>query len=159
MTFTRDELKLFFETGDFPTEVQFADWLDNVALWTKTTILFSDFQPSPASIETIPIFTASAGTTPQAVKVKHTVPFSGGATASAIVQIQDGNSSIILNNFNVFQAVSPTAGAARADVTVDPIPSQTAPSDYQVLLFIGGDVINNLVAGSVDIWIQEGVVT
>lgn len=159
MTTSRDTLKGFFETGDFPTETEFADWLDSVPLWQKTTLGFAAFQPEGTDNKTITIFSGAAGTTPQAVKLKHTTSFTGGALNAADMRILDGNGNQILSFFNVFQAPGATVGTINNTINLAAIPSQAAPSNYEVEFFVGNGVIDDLTAGSVDIWILEGPVT
>lgn len=159
MTTTRATLKQFFETGDFPTEVEFADWLDNVGIWTKTTKVFSDFQPDPGNAKTITLFSGVAGTTPQAVKVKHTTSFTGGGITAAVVDIADSVGNSIQSPFDVFQAPGNTVGAFTSNYIFNAINDQTAPSNYTIQLQTLNDVINALIAGSVDVWVLEGPVT
>lgn len=159
MTTTRAALKQFFETGDFPTEVEFADWLDNVGIWTKTTIGFAAFQPDPGNDKTITLFSGVAGTTPQAVKIKHTTSFTGGGITAVVVAIADSVGNSIQGNFDVFQAPGNTVGAFSSAFGFNAIPDQLAASNYTIRLQTLNDVINALVAGSVDVWVLEGPVT
>jgi len=158
MTTDRATLKGFFETGDFPTEIEFAEWLDSVPLWQKTTLGFAAFQPEGTDNKTITIFSGAAGTTPQAVKLKHTTPFTGGAINASDIKVQDGNGTQLLGFFDVFQAAGATVGTINNTLNLATIPDQAAPSNYEAQLFVTNGVINDLVAGSVDIWILEGPV-
>jgi len=158
MTTDRATLKGFFETGDFPTEGEFDQWLDSIPIWQKTTLLFSDFQPGAADNNTITIFSGVAGTTPQAVKLKHNIPFTGGAINASDIKVQDGNGTQLLGFFNVFQAAGATVGTINNTLNLAAIPDQASPSNYEAQLFVGNGVINDLTAGSVDIWILEGPV-
>ncbi len=154
----RSVLEGFFETGDFPTEGEFADWLQSSPLWEKTTLLFSAFQPEVTDTKTITLFTGAAGTTPIAVKFKHSIAFSGGAIASADIETKDSNGTTIFPFTDVFGAVGATVGAMDANITLTTIPDQGSPSAYTATLFVTGGVINDLVAGSVDIWVLENPV-
>lgn len=154
----RSTLISFFETGDFPLASEFADWLDSTPLWEKTTLLFSSFQPNATDTNTITLFSGAAGTTPIAVKFKHTIPFSGGTVASADIEIKDSNGSVLLAFSDVFGAVGDTVGFVVANITLNFLPDQANPSNYTAQLFITGDIIDNLVAGSVDIWVLENPV-
>jgi len=159
MTTDRATLKAFFETGDFPTESQFADWLDSIPVWRKVTLGFAAFQPSAADNNTITVFAGDAGTTPQAVKLKHTIPFTGGTINASDIKVQDGNGTQLLGFFDVFQAAGATVGSINNTIAITTIPSQAAPSNYEAQLFVGNGVINDLTAGSVDIWILETATT
>ncbi len=158
-TFNRTELKAFFETGDFPTEGEFGDWFDSIPLWTKTTKIFSDFQPNPGSITAITLFTGAAGSTPLAVKIKHSASFTGGTISAATVQIAEPSGLPISAAFDVFQAPGNFTGQIRANISLNIILDQVSTSNYLIILVLTGDVINALVAGSVDVWVLEGPVT
>lgn len=151
----RATLKAFFETGDFPTEAQFADWLDSVTLPTKTTKTFSDFQPNATATSQITLFSGVAGSVPTLVKVKHSTSFTGGATAGAVISVQDSNNNNLIAGIDVFTAPGDTVGGYANVFSNTDIPDQVAASNYEVTLFIGGDIIDNLTAGSVDIWVME----
>lgn len=154
----RATLKTFFETNDFPSQVEFVDWLNSTPLWTKTTILFSDFQPNATTYNQISLFLGAAGTTPQAAKIKHSIPFTGGSTASSVIKVNDGSGNEILSDSDVFREAGDTVGIIQNIATLSAIPDQNLPSDYAVTLTIDGDIIDNLVAGACDIWILENPV-
>lgn len=159
MTTDRATLKAFFETGDFPTEGEFGQWLDTVPLWTKITKTFSDFQPNATNSNTITLFSGAAGTTPQAVKIKHTTSFTGGGVTAAVIAIADGAGNSIQGNFDVFQAPGNTVGNINNAFSLAVIPDQSTASNYTIQLQTLTDVIDALVAGSVDVWVLEGPVT
>ncbi len=158
-TFNRAQLKAFFETGDFPTEGEFGDWFDSIPLWTKTTKLFSDFQPNATDTNQIVLFSAAAGSTPQAVKFKHSASFTGGATNSAFITVEAPDGITQFGGLDVFQAPGNTIGEFGSNLSGSTLPDQVAASNYLVTLFITGDIIDNLTAGSVDVWLLEGPVT
>lgn len=66
---TRNELKAFFETGDLPTEQEFADFIDSVpnietdglGAWQSVSVLYSDFQPNASSVGLFDVFSVPAG--------------------------------------------------------------------------------------------------
>lgn len=151
----RATLKTFYETNDFPTQAQFEDWLDSVALPTKTTKDFTDFQPNATATNTISLFSGVAGSSPLFVKVKHSTSFAGGTTSAASIEVQDSNGSPLISGIDVFAAVSATAGGYANNYFKFAIPDQLIASDYLLRLFIVGDIIDNLVAGVVDVWVME----
>lgn len=151
----RATLKAFFETGDFPTEAQFAAWLDSVPLPTKTTVDFTDFQPSAATNNTISLFTPVAGTIPTMVKLKHSTAFSGGALTNVVLTVFDGDGNTLLAGFDVFQAVGATVGGYASNYNFSSIPNQGAADDYEIRIDVAGGVINDLAAGVADVWVME----
>ncbi len=151
----RATLKAFFETGDFPTEAQFSDWLDSVPLPTKVNKIFSDFQPNATDTGVITLFSGAAGSIPVVVKAKHSTSFSGGSISGAFITIQDSNSEVLIASLDVFQAPGDTVGRYAGNFQINGIPNQVTAADYQVQLFVTGDIINNLTAGVVDLWVVE----
>ena len=87
---TRTELKAFFETGDFPTESQFADLIDSspnytdddLQLWYKVSKVFSDWQPSGTKIKSVPLISIPSGKVLTGIIGRLITPFSGQNIAS-----------------------------------------------------------------------------
>lgn len=154
----RSVLKDFFETGDFPTQTEFADWLDSSPLWEKVSFTEASFQPEVTDTKVITLFSGDAGTTPLGVKIKHSASFTGGPVTFSAIKIEDSNGNILSDFFDVFQAPGDKIGQLTANFSLLNIPDQANPSDYTATLFVVDGVIDDLVAGAVEIWTLESPV-
>lgn len=118
----------------------------------KVTRTFADWQPNATgqgkAIVGIPL---PAGASIVDVKIKHSIPFQGGTLAMANLTLKNGIEATPAAN--VFQAVGDTvlvSGPAQASITKL---SHAVASSLDVNLDVGAGTIDQLMQGSVDIWV------
>ena len=92
------------------------------------------------------------------VKIKHSTAFGGGATASATVRVKDANTNYYGLATDVFIAPGATVGRFAQNFEFASIPNHTLASNISLELIIGGDIIDNLTTGTVDVWIKTEIV-
>jgi hypothetical protein len=150
-----DVLAIVDITTNTTKKILVSDFLKSGGGIVKVTKLFSDWQPSAGAQNTIVIFSIPPGAQVASIKTKHSISFSGGTTASAVVNITDANALVYNTSINVFQAPSNTRGGFSNGISSDTlINDHGVASNLSSRLTITGDIINNLVAGSVDFFIE-----
>ena len=126
--------------------------------WVSYNLSYSDWQPNAGGTGSFVFATLPAGAIITGVKIKHSTPFAGGTTATATVQVIDANAINYGGSANVFQATGDTVGLQFSGSDAASIPDHVNPSDLEAELVITGDVIDNLVAGDVTIWVKYEIV-
>lgn len=112
---TRAELKAFFETGDFPTESQFADFIDSVnnilennsPSWSKVTKTYADFQPNPGTTGSIQCFEIPANTQVVGIIVILRESFICAPASPIFVWLTNTSDTIAYSNLSSFEASQP----------------------------------------------------
>lgn len=124
--------------------------------FVKVTKSIADWKPNAGAFGYV-IIPLPAGAIPTCLKVKHSVAFSGGTVATATIEIVDAANASYSGTpmiVNVFAGVSVIAGGFTSDLqNAASIPSQDAQSDINAKLTLTGDVIDNCVNGTVNIWV------
>lgn len=126
----------------------------------KVTKGFADFQPEPGATKSLVLTTIPAGGLITGVKMKHSAAFGDGGVGvgSATVEVLDDNATQYGGTFDVFQAPGNTVGEAFTGMngSLGVIPNHSVASNLNVLLTLGGPgpSIDNLIAGSVDFFIE-----
>ena len=119
-------------------------------VWTKYTVPYSSFT-AIANTESITLFTLAAGGVIHGVKIKHSTAFSGGALSAYDVSVGiAGNEQKYAPNFDVFQAT----GATTYDLTSD-LGGEDHGATTAILITATsvGDTLDQVAAGSVDVWV------
>lgn len=127
---------------------------------TKVTITYLQFKNAETP-GTFPIAT-SAGAVINVLKVKHSIAFAGSGISQAEIGVLSASRTNYLVNtiLDVFSTPSSTNGVeGQTNLNSDTILSQTVPDVLNVMLDLGGGVMDNLSAGSVDVWYVETICT
>jgi hypothetical protein len=124
-------------------------------MWRKYTLTYAQFALAN-TVNTIELFSLPAGHMIDAVKIKHSVKFLGGAISAYVIQVGiTGTLGKYSTNFDVFQNV---ADAARKTTQVavaslaDESPS--AATSIKVTATSTGANLNAATQGQVDIWVR-----
>jgi hypothetical protein len=125
---------------------------DAAPLWQKYTIDFSTFVAlGGVAAGTVTAFQLQSDEVINAVMVKHSALFGGGAISAAKVKVGiTGDNSRYVDEFDVNQAVA--AGANQIAQTMD---CQFAATNIIVVLSLTGGNLNGLSTGSIDIYVQK----
>jgi hypothetical protein len=125
----------------------------SVPVWVKATKTYSDLSSALLNND-IEIYSLPAGGVVHAVKVKHSVAFAGtGVTSLTLnVGITGALGKYYLSNFNWTAAVGPTVGQVQANSGAITIESQSAATSIR-LAATCNVALNQLTAGSVDVWL------
>lgn len=170
---SRSGLKEFFETGDIPTQDQFADFIESVPNFVtdKCAIIavlhsqfnFELFQPNSGDTSNMQIDSLPNGALPIYIWIKNTLQWSGGAVDTATVTIDVSNIGTISGDMlcssdegDYFGIFSDCVNVnATNTITVE---SGTAERDVNVTLAVevsggGPGDINDLDQGTTDVFI------
>jgi hypothetical protein len=124
--------------------------------WHKYTKAYTDFSTA-ALTNNIDLFTLPAGGVIQAVKLKHSVAFTGGAISSYTISVGiTGTLAKYLAAFNVFPAVTATNHSHGNTIGGE---SHTASTVIKAAATSVGANLSAATAGSVDIWVLWAVIT
>lgn len=166
----RAALKAFFETGDKPTQTQFADLIDSLfnfiddfsLPFIKVTKLFSDFQPNATNTGIIPFAVVPAGYQINRLFIKHSTLFSGGLINSAKIFVRDSSNQIDLmpSLYDVYQPPGDTIGIISAAMNTTSATNRIMdfinPSNILLGLTVDDPprtaIIDDLTQGSLDIY-------
>lgn len=164
----RAALKAFFETGDFPTEAQFSDFIDSVinfendgvAEWNKISINFSALQPNPASSGFAPLFTVPAGFQPVNVIIKATTIWAAIGATNILFNIYHPTNNVTISTAQ-WDGLLPISNTSGSGGSFSPLFSANlidialgGTVRLFCQMFGGGAVINNITSGDLDIWYQ-----
>lgn len=153
------------KTSVLPLSADIGDFLMwNGTTWEAATVVtplylafatqFTYFKPNATNVGTITLMSMPAGFIPTCVKIKHSFPFIGGTTSAALLKVKDSNGVDYSNGgMDVFQAAGNTVGIFNTNISASSIPNNAAVSNLSAELTIAGDVIDNLIQGSVEIFI------
>ena len=121
-----------------------------VMQWKKFTVAETAFTAAATS-ESITLFTLAAGELIHAVKIKHSVAFSGGALSAWTVEVGiSGDSAKYAAAFDTFQAVAATTFQATSVLGSEDHGSGTI---IEITARSAGDDVLDATAGSVDVWV------
>ncbi len=122
----------------------------NVPTWLKVgTRSFTDFSAA-ATTSTITMFSLVPGGVIQAVKIKHSAAFGGGAIATYTVSVGiSGTLAKYATAFDVFQAASGTALQLSSTVGTE---SHTAEVAITATATSSGANLNAATVGTLDVW-------
>jgi hypothetical protein len=131
-------------TNNDPTQVT------NVPTWLKFTIPYTTF--ATAALTNSPtLFTLPIAGIIHAVKIKHSVAFTGGAISAYTIKLGiTGNTAKYASAYNVFQAVSGTNFQLTSTMGSE---SHTATTAILATATSVGANLNAATAGSCDIWV------
>ncbi len=127
--------------------------------WTKYTIPYANFQGGGGGGDTNErlFATLPAGAVVHAAKIKQSAAFAGGTISAAAVSVGATNPyDDILPFFDVFTAPGGTNFALSGLVNSW---DNGATQDINARITVVGGVVNDLTAGSVDIWLLTSVAT
>lgn len=125
-----------------------------VPTWTKYTVPYSAFSVA-ANTNAITLFTLPAGGFILGVKIKHSTAFSGGGLTAYTISVGiTGNDTKFASPFDVFQAVSGTAFQATQNFDSE---DHDNPTTINIVATSTGDTLDNVTAGSVDVWVLTSV--
>jgi len=132
--------------------------LNRCCVAAKFIVDYTQFQPNGGVSGQVSLFKLPAAGIMTMIKIKHSVPFTGGAVSSAGLLVKDttigtGYYSI----FDVFQPVAPNTGYQATGMELQTIPDQFTASNIVIELSVGGGVINDLTNGQAEIWIKYEV--
>jgi hypothetical protein len=127
---------------------------DRTPYWRKYTKVFTDFATA-ATTNSIDLFSLPAGAVILAVKLKHSVPFTGGALSAYTISVGiTGTLAKYLAAQNVFAAVSPTNYGLGATIGGE---SHTASTPIKATATSTGGNLSVATAGIVDVWVLWSV--
>ncbi len=158
----RAALKLFFETGDKPTQAQFADFIDSVpnfdddgiGVWTKFTFDFTDFQPNAGTAGLVTIISLPALSILDNVQIKHSTPWAGGPIINSVMVLADPGGLFQYSTIlDVFSFPAPTFGVSGRTV-VNAIFDASGAFNLSLGLTVFGGVIDDLSQGDVNVWLK-----
>lgn len=158
---TRAELDAFFETGDKPTEQQFADLIessinipdDGIRGWQKFTIDFTDFQPNATAFGNIQIIAPPALSILTSLQLKHSTAWTGGAITLSVLSVRDPSQLFQYSSVHtVFTAPTDTDGTSGRN-ELDVILDAANPGSINLILAVANGVIDDLTQGVVDVWL------
>lgn len=131
---------------------------DRLPYWRKYTKLFSDFATAATS-NNIDLFTLPAGGVIQAIKLKHSAAFTGGAISAYTLSVGIAASlAKYLAATSVFAAPSAT-GYVLADTAGVAGESHVASTPIKIAATSTGANLSVATAGSVDVWVLWSVCT
>lgn len=120
-------------------------------IWRKYTVTYADLATA-ATTNNITVATLPAGAVVEAVKIKHSTAFAGGAISAYTVSVGiTGNLTKYAAAYDVFQAVSATAMQLS---TTQGTESHTATTALKIAATSTGANLSAATAGSVDVWIK-----
>ena len=119
---TRTELKAYFNVGDFPTETEFANFIDSIpnliddgiCCMQSVTKTYADFQPAGATIKFIDLFAFPANHQIEFLVLRNNITFNGGGTNLAKLSFYNGNDAFYffnMVNLDVFLPISNRSGS------------------------------------------------
>jgi hypothetical protein len=127
---------------------------DRTPYWRKYTKLYTDFATA-ATTNSIDLFSLPAGGTILAVKLKHSVPFAGGALSAYTISLGiTGTLAKYLAAQNVFQAVGATVYGLNNTIGGE---SHTAATPIKATATSTGANLSVATGGSVDVWVLWSV--
>lgn len=126
------------------------------AFWTKYTVPYDSFTAS-ANTETIELFELPIKGVIHNVIVKHSEAFSGGSLSAYIVKVGlTGETDKYSPSFDVFQAIADTTASNNRCDFVEDFGSVTS---IKITADSLGDTLDNVTAGSVDVWVFQSVLS
>jgi hypothetical protein len=122
-----------------------------VPMWRKYTVTYADLATA-ATTNNITVATLPAGGVVEAVKIKHSAAFTGGAISAYTVSVGiTGTLNKYAAAYDVFQAPSATAMQLS---TTQGTESHTATTALKIAATSTGANLSAATAGSVDVWIK-----
>lgn len=159
LAYDTDSVRLAIGTDGYLLEADSAAatgmaWKQPNPQWRKFTLTFTDFSAAATTFATT-AFALAAGEGIEAVVVKHTTAFSGGAISAYKVEVgQTGNPDLYSGSFDIFQAV---ANTTRRINNVMDVPNFGATTDVVITATATGANLDQASAGSVDVYIRSFV--
>lgn len=117
--------------------------------WVKYTATYANFQPNGGNSGILTVGQIPAGAVVMAMKMKHSISFSGGTIATATV----ASTPYFPIGFNVFSAPGDTNGTLATGLSGS-ILNHSSTTPITLTLTVSGDVIDSLTTGSVDLWLK-----
>jgi len=162
----RADLKAFFETGDKPTQEQFADLIDSlisnlddgIGPWQKVTKSYSDWQPHNGNSKAIDAFWVPPGYQPNRAIIFNTGKFIGGTISSAIIYLRnfDNSANYVGPYLDVFRSPAPNQGIILPmDISNDDSLIDLNNGNFIQILLVttdGTDGIDDLNSGILEIY-------
>lgn len=119
--------------------------------WTKYTVSYTAFTMATSTGD-VQLATLPARQVVQSVVIKHSTAFSGGGSTAYTVSVGiSGAVNKYASAFDIFQAVATNTAQISHDSFVEDFTSATS---IRVAASVTGTTLNNVSAGSVDIWVM-----
>lgn len=125
--------------------------------WYKVNVTKTTFSINAATIN-VNLLTVPAGANLLAIKMKHSVPFTGGSISAYTLSVGiTGNNTFFFGNFSVFQAAGalvyglqyPNSGTPQTTQQL----SHTGTTTITITATAVGDTLNHATAGDCDLWL------
>lgn len=118
--------------------------------WVKATRTYAQLAAA-ATTNDVEVYSLPAGGVIHAVKIKHSVAFSGGSISAYTVSVGiTGNLTKYASAFNVFQAVADTTFQLSSSFGSE---DHGAATSIRLAATATGDDLDQATQGSVDVWI------
>lgn len=122
--------------------------------WQKFTVAATAFTAAAGS-EDIELFSLAAGGLIHNVKIKHSVAFSGGTSATFTLSVGIvGDLTKYSATFDVFQAVGATVFQI-SDVAGSE--NHGSATSIRLSAVVGGDTLDNVGTGTVEVWVLTSI--
>lgn len=165
---SKAELKAYFETGDFPTQSQFSDFIDSILNlidnksygWEKFSIDYTAFQPNTTNMLFVDAMTLPAGFQPTRFIFRPKQSWTGGTISQAIFQLFHPGDSLLLS-FGLNHAENPITNIIGTNTDIinnydKDLINVVSGASIRLKLYLNGATsgMNDLTSGELDIYYQ-----